>query len=132
VVEMGSRTGWLSDEVRAEHSHGVRELMLRCLHSDEDVLLPKIGSAGAAELFFIVALADRVGGRAIIKRIRKQIDGSDYVRHAGLTLSTSHRLIDATNSGASESMDEFVEKMTARIQNLIDDEITRRKVANDD
>ena len=129
VVEIGSRTGWLSDEVRAEHSQGVRDLLLRCLHSDEDVLLPKIGSAGAAELFFIVALADQIGGKAIIKRIRKQIDGSEYVRHAGLTLSTSYRLIDAINLSAAESVDEFVEKMAARIQELINDEIASREVA---
>jgi hypothetical protein len=126
VVKIGSRTGWLSDEVRAEHSHGVRDLLLRCLHSDEEVLLPKIGSAGAAELFFIVALADQIGGKAIIERIRKQIDGSEYVRHAGLTFSTSYRLVDAINLSAPESVDEFVEKLAARIQELIGDEIARR------
>jgi hypothetical protein len=71
---MGSETGWLSDEVRAKQSHTVRDLLQRCLYSDLDVLLPKVGFAGAVELFFIVAITDGIGGEAISKRIRKQLD----------------------------------------------------------
>jgi signal transduction histidine kinase len=90
VTEVGSRTGWLSDAVRAEQSHGVRDLLQRCLHSDQDVLLPKMGFAGAAELFFIVAITDGIGGEAITKRIREQFDGYELIHQAGLTVSTSY------------------------------------------
>ena len=89
VTEIGSRTGWLSDEVRAEHSRGIRHLLQGCLHSDLDVLLPKMGFAGAVELFFIVAITDEIGGEAISKRIREQAVDCEHIEQAGLTLSTS-------------------------------------------
>jgi hypothetical protein len=132
VAEIGSQNGWLSDEVRAEQSQGVRDLLLRCLHSDLDVLLPKIGSAGAAELFFIVAVTDRIGSDAIIRRIRRRMDRSEYVQQAGLTVSTSCQLLDALDTDAGESMDGCVAKMSGQIQELIDSELTSRKMANAD
>jgi signal transduction histidine kinase len=131
VTEMGSRTGWLSDEASAEHSHGVRDLLQRCLHSNLDVLLPKMGSAGAAELFFIVAATDGIGGEAITKRIREQLDGCDDLRQAGLTLSISYRSLEAINRSASESVEDFREKVAGQIQELMNEEISSRMVANE-
>jgi hypothetical protein len=51
VAELGSQTGWLSDQLRTEHSHVVRGLIQGCLHADLDLLLPRMGLAGATELF---------------------------------------------------------------------------------
>jgi signal transduction histidine kinase len=130
VAQISSQGGWPSDELRAEHSQGIRDLLLRCLHSDLDVLLPKIGSAGAAELFFIVAVTDRIGGEAIIKRIQRRVDRSEYVKQAGLTVSISYQLLDAIETDAAESTDDCVARMSAQIQQLIDLELTSRKVPN--
>jgi hypothetical protein len=58
IAELGTRTGWLSSEARAEYCERVRDLLEACLHSDRDVLLPKMGSAGASELFFMVVVAE--------------------------------------------------------------------------
>src|SRR6202047_1555830 len=82
VTELGSQTGWLSDEVRAKESHTVRDLLQRLLYSDLDVLLPKVGFAGAVELFFIVAITDGIGGAAISKRIRERLD--EHIQQSGL------------------------------------------------
>jgi signal transduction histidine kinase len=128
VTEIGSRTGWLSDEVRAEQSHGVRNILQRCLHSDLDVLLPKMGFAGAVELFFIVARTDRIGGEAISKRIREQLD--DHIQQIGLTISTSYRSLDAIKRNASESTEDFREKVATNIQELMNEEISSRMVEN--
>jgi signal transduction histidine kinase len=130
VTEIGSQTGWLSDEVRAEQSHGVRDLLQRCLHSDLDVLLPKMGSAGAVELFFIVAITDGIGGEAITKRIREQLDLCEHIQQAGLTLSTSYRSLEAIERNASESMEDFLEKAATKIQELMNQEISSRMVAH--
>ncbi len=94
AAELGSRTGWLSDQLRSEHSHAVRALIQNCLHSDLDLLLPRMGASGAAELFFIVVLTDAVGGEAIAKRIREQLSSSTYLQQAGLTLSTWYQPLD--------------------------------------
>jgi signal transduction histidine kinase len=128
VTEIGSQTGWLSDTVRAEHSHWVRNLLQRCLHSELDVLLPKMDFAGAAELFFIVAITDEIGGEAMTRRIREQWDGCENIRQAGLTFSTSYRLLGATKRNASESTEDYLEKLGSRIQKLMNEEISSRMV----
>jgi signal transduction histidine kinase len=128
VTEMGSQTGWLSDEVRAKQSHSVRDLLQRCLYSDLDVLLPKVGFAGAVELFFIVAITDGIGGAAISKRIREQLD--KHIQQGGLTLSTSYRSLEAIKRNASESMEDYREKVATNIQELIHEEISSRMVEN--
>ena len=131
VTEIGSKTGWLSDGVRAEQFHGIRELLQRCLHSDLDVLLPKMGSAGAVELFFIVAITDGIGGKAITKRIREQLDGWEHFKDAGLTFSTTYRSLEAIKQNASESLEPFLERIAANVQKLIDEEISLRMVENE-
>jgi signal transduction histidine kinase len=130
VTEIGSQTGWLSDQVRAEQSRGVRDLLQRCLHSDLDVLLPKMGSAGAVELFFIVAATDQIGGEAITKRIREQFDDFEQIQRAGLTLLTSYRALETIKRNKNESMKDFLEKAATQIQELMNEEISLRMVIN--
>jgi signal transduction histidine kinase len=128
VTEMGSQTGWLSDEARAKQSHTVRELLQRCLYSNLDVLLPKVGFAGAVELFFIVAITGGIGGAAISKRIRERLD--EHIQLAGLTLSTSYRSLETVKRNEHESMEEFQEKVATNIQRLMNKEISSRSMKN--
>jgi hypothetical protein len=128
VTELGSQSGWLSNDVRAEQSHGVREILQRCLHSHLDVLLPKMGVSEAAELFFIVAITDSIGGEAISKRIQEQLQ--EHVGRAGLTVSTSYRALPHTKRDANESTERYLEQVAAGIQDLINGEISSRMVVN--
>jgi signal transduction histidine kinase len=128
VTEIGSQTGWLSDEVRAEQSQGVRDILQRCMHSDLDILLPKMGLAGATELFFIVAITGEIGGEASAKRIQERMDDFEHLQKAGLTTSTSYRSLEAIKRNASESMKDFVGKVANRIQELMNEEISSRMV----
>jgi signal transduction histidine kinase len=130
VTEIGSQTGWLSEDVRAEQSQGVRDVLQRCMHSDLDILLPKMGLAGATELFFILAITDEIGGEAIAMRIQQRMDDYEHVQKAGLTTSTSFRSVEAIKRSASESMKDFVEKVATQIQGLMDEEISSRMVTN--
>jgi signal transduction histidine kinase len=131
VAEIGSQTGWLSEEVRAEQSHGVRNLLQRCIHSELDVLLPKMNFTGATELFFIVAITDGIGGEAITRRIREQLDGCKNIREAGLTFSISYRALDPIKRSTSESMENYLERVAAEVQKHMDEEISSRMVANE-
>jgi signal transduction histidine kinase len=130
VTEIGSQTGWLSNEVRAEQSRGVRDLLQQCLHSDLDVLLPKMSAAGAVELFFIVAMTDRIGGEAITKRIQEQFNDFEHVQRAGLTLLTSYRSLEAIKRNTNEPMKDFLEKAATQIQELMNEEMSLRMVTN--
>jgi hypothetical protein len=128
VTEIGSQSGWLSDEVRAEQSHGVGKILQRCLHSHLDVLLPKMGVAGAVELFFIVAITDSIGGEAISKRIQEQLQ--EHVEQARLTVSTSYRSLARTKRNSNESVEEYLGQLADGIQELIQIEISSRRVTN--
>jgi hypothetical protein len=130
VTEIASQTGWLSDEVRAGQSQGVRDILQGCVQSDLDIVLPKMGSAGATELFFILAVTDKIGGAAIAKRIRERLDACQPVQQAGLNATTSYRQIETIKRNGSESMRDFVEKVAAQIQELMNEEISSRMVVN--
>jgi signal transduction histidine kinase len=130
VSQIGSQTGWLSDEERAQHTQGVRDLLQRCLLSDLDVLLPKMGSAGSAELFFIVAMTDSIGAESLTKRIKQQFDASDPIQRAGLTLSTSYKSLATTERDAADSMAVSLERVATNIQKLVDEELSSRMVMN--
>jgi signal transduction histidine kinase len=130
ATEVGSQTGWLSDEMRRDQCREIRNLLRGCLHSDIDVLLPKTGFTGAVELFFIVAITDAIGGEAISKRIRKQLDGSEHIKQAGLIFSTSYRSIEVIKRNASESREEHLENVATSIQKFMNEQIASRMVAN--
>jgi hypothetical protein len=87
-----------------------------------------MGVSEAAELFFIVAITDSVGGEAISKRIREQLQ--EHVERAGLTVSTSHRSLARTKRGPNESTEEYLEHVAAGIQELIKEEISLRMIIN--
>jgi signal transduction histidine kinase len=129
IVELSSRTGWLSDEVRAEHSQGVRDLLSQCL-SDPCILLPKMGSAGAAELFFMVAVTDAIGAEAILERILERFNAREGTLPAGLSLSATYQLLEAIERNASESANHFLEKTSTGIQALMNQEMSSRMVGN--
>jgi hypothetical protein len=125
VAEIGSNTGWLSDELRAEQSHEVRDTLQRCLHCDQDVLLPRMGPTGAVELLFIVANTDEFGGEAIMKRIREKLYTSETIQQAGLTCSTSQRSLGMIPRRVPEALFEMV---TNKIQLFVNEEISLRMV----
>jgi signal transduction histidine kinase len=130
ITEIGSQTGWLSGEVRVAQCHPISALLQGCLHSDLDILLPRIGCAGAAELFFIVAITDEIGGKAISKRIREKLEHCQQIQEAGLTFSTSYRSLGASQQNQSESMEDFLKKLASNIQELMNEEISSRSVKN--
>jgi signal transduction histidine kinase len=130
VTEIGSQTGWLSNEMRSDQCRGIRELLLGILYSDLDVLLPKMDHGGPKELFFIAANTDETGGEAISKRIRKQLDSFDRLKQAGLTHSTSHRSFEKIKRHLTESKQQFLERVAIDIQELMNMEISARQVSN--
>jgi hypothetical protein len=92
--------------------------------------LPKMGPAGATELFFILAITGEIGGEAIAMRIQERMDSNEHLQKAGLTTSTSFRSVETIKRSASESVKGFVEKVATQIQELMDEEISSRMVEN--
>jgi signal transduction histidine kinase len=132
VTEIGSQTGWISERVRAEESHEVRQVLRKCLQFEVYILLPKMGVAGAAELFFVVAATDQIGAAELAQKIGEQLDLSDRIQHAGLIHSTSYRFLkaDAIHPSSSESTENYLGTMTVEVQELMNEEILRRTVSH--
>jgi hypothetical protein len=89
-----------------------------------------VGDSGSVELLFILAITDGIGGEAISKRVREQWERYQSIQKAGLTLSTSYRLLGAVKRQASEPMEGFVERVSTNVQGLLDEEISLRTVRN--
>jgi hypothetical protein len=131
VTELGSESGWLSSGAAAEPSDQVRDTLGRCMHSDLDVLLPKMGPAAGTEFFFIIAVTDEIGGEAITKRVREKLAGCDQNQQTGLTYSVSYRLLRSANRKANELMEDYVGRMAMKIQEMVDEVISPRVVKNE-
>ncbi len=130
VAQIEAPAGWLSDAARAEHSQGARELLRRCLHSEQDVLLPKMGSSGAAELFFVVVAADSAGCESLTKRVRQQFDERELEQKAGLVLSTSCHSVETPQRNMGGPKGASFEWVAAKFQTLVNEELSSRMMAN--
>jgi hypothetical protein len=128
VVEVASKTGWLSDAARAETSRGLRDLLGGCLERELEVLLPKMGSAGATELFFIVSGVRGVSGEATAKRIRGLFVPSKYMRHMGLQFGLSHQSVGTIAGSGIDAIGSRVHQLVAEIQGRVDEELSSRMV----
>jgi signal transduction histidine kinase len=128
TVEIHSPEGWLSKERREEWSRDTRGLLQRCILDDLDVLLPRMGSGGSAELFQVVTFADEQGVAVLTKRIHEQFQRMRHRRESGLVFSTSYRLAEATPPSAHAPSDYLAGEMAARIEELIKSENMARAV----
>jgi hypothetical protein len=99
------------------------------MHSDLDVLLPRIGPAAGTEFFFTVTVTDEIRGEAITRRVRERLAGCDLERE--LTYSVSYRLLRPANRNANELMEDFVERIDMSIQELVDDVISPKVSKNE-
>jgi signal transduction histidine kinase len=130
VTELGSETGWLSAEARVEHSCGIRKLLRSSLHSQHDVLLPKMGETGAAELFFVVAATNRAGGQTLARRIQRNFDESANTLKAGLVLKTSFETFKVSERQGALSAGTKSDELAATVHSMVSAELSSRAVAH--
>ena len=65
------------------------EILRRCVYLDKDLVLPPMGTSGAAETFFVVASTDLQGSGIMTTRIREQLErGADLKTKSTVTIST--------------------------------------------
>src|ERR1700722_2734078 len=119
AVEIGSRDGWLSPDMRKEMLHLARRILQQCLRPDTDVLLPNMDSVGVRELFFVVVYTQEHGAEVISTRIQRQFRQCQQLQPADLTLTVSHSFLAPISRVKNESMETFVEHVVAGIQDRI-------------
>jgi signal transduction histidine kinase len=128
ITEVGTHSGWLSGGTEVESSRQVRDLLDRCMHSDLDVLLPKMGPAAGTEFFFIVAVTDEIGGEAITKRVRKRLGKCDQFQEKGLTYSVFYNLLRPADRNADELMEDYLGRIALKIQEMVDEAISQKAI----
>jgi signal transduction histidine kinase len=128
TVGIGSKDGWLSQESREEWSRETRILIQSCLLPNLDVLLPKMNSGGAEEVFFVVVFADDTGAAVLAKRIHEQFGKFELLKQAGLTLSVAYTFLGPAATEPPASIQDTVGKMAARFREQIKSEIHTRSI----
>jgi signal transduction histidine kinase len=128
VTEVDSRSVCASNELRSELCRRIRELLQRGLRCEYDTLLPKIGSPTDVDLFFMVAVADEAGGHAILQRVREQLRRFRQMQGAELQFAVSHHLIEIPAAKLGQGL---IDKVSASIQSLVNNEITKRFILNE-
>ncbi len=121
-VEIGSQDGWISNDKREEWSREIRILIQQCLLPNLDVLLPKMCSGGAREVFFVVVFAHEKGAAVLATRIREQFEQLERLKHAGLTCSVSYKFLGPSSTGETSPSEDTVGSMATRIRALIKSE----------
>jgi signal transduction histidine kinase len=128
TIEIRPQEGWFSKETRDDWSRDTRGLLERCILPDLDVLLPKMSSGGPGELFFVVAFADEKGVAVLTRRIREQFQHLKQFKEAGMTFSTSYKLLEPVSTDATAPMENRAEKLATRIEDLIKSETIARAI----
>jgi NO-binding membrane sensor protein with MHYT domain len=129
LVEIDSKDGWLSPDVRIELSNVGRTLLQRCLLPDLDVVLPKMDSGKAQELFFAVACTNKHGAEVMSTRVREQFRRCERLQQAGLTFTVSYSFLPEILRTAHQPIGEFAEYVAAGVQENINTTIEARRVS---
>ena len=129
VVEMDSRDGSLSPDVRIEVSSVARALLQRCLLPDLDVVLPKMDSGNAQEFFFVVARANKQGAEIVSKRIREQFGRCEQLQQAGLAFMVSCSFLAPISRSPTEPIAEFAQHVASAVQEHINMMVEARSVS---
>jgi signal transduction histidine kinase len=94
------------------------DVVQHCVYLDKDMVLPPMGSSGAAESFFVVASTDLEHSGIMTTRMREQLDRvADLKAKCTVTISTVPVEIPAENRGAT--LDEQVQALADCVTQMI-------------
>jgi PAS domain S-box-containing protein len=92
----------------------IQEVLTRCIHAGQDVLLPSMGDKEPVESFFIVACTDPRGFAVIATRIVRELRNLDCVSQLKPVISSTTLLVTP-----GRSRGEHIGEVTALIERLI-------------
>jgi hypothetical protein len=108
----------------------VRNVVQSCLLPDLDVLLPTPQSDGA-ERFFVACFTDEKGVSSLANRLRKQFERVYRLKHPGLTLAVSHRMLAPLAVADGASVEQAVSYLSTHLEQSIDWQPSRRLSTNE-
>jgi len=94
------------------------EILRRCVYLDKDLVLPRMGTSGAAETFFVVASTDLQQAGIMTARIREQLERvPDLKTKCTLTISTSP--IELSPEKPGETVEQTVQTLASGVTQMI-------------
>jgi signal transduction histidine kinase len=103
------------------------EILRRCVYLDKDLVLPPMGTSGAAETFFVVASTDMQRSGNMTTRIRDQLARvSDLKTKCSLTITTVP--VELPAPGPDESLEQQVQTVAERVTQVILTSMERKQL----
>jgi signal transduction histidine kinase len=94
------------------------EIVRRCIYLDKDLLLPPMGTSGAAETFYVVASTDLQRSGIMTTRIREQLERvSDLKTKCRLTISSVPVQLPAADT--KQSLDQQIQSVASCVTQMI-------------
>ena len=94
------------------------ETLRRCVYLDKDLVLPPMGTSGAAETFFVVASTDLQRSGIMTTRIREQLERITDLK-TKCTLTISAVPVQLPSADSNESLDQQVQGMANCVAQMI-------------
>jgi PAS domain S-box-containing protein len=104
--------------VQAEILREIRQILERCIHAGQDVLLPATADEGPIVTFFIVACTDPKGSALIAGRILRDLRNFDKASKLNPTLSSKTMLVDR-----GRLPEEQIREVAARIESSVQEHL---------
>jgi hypothetical protein len=98
--------------------HQVLEIVRRCVYLDKDLVLPPMGSSGAAETFFVVASTDLQSSGIMTTRIREQLENLPDLK-TKCTVSILTLPVELPSADAGKTLEQQVEAVADCVSQMI-------------
>jgi PAS domain S-box-containing protein len=108
--------------IQAEILREIRQILARCIHAGQDVLLPATGDEGPIVTFFIVACTDSKGSALIASRILRDLQNFDKASQLNPLISSTTMLI-----ARGQAREEQICEITALIESLLQEHLLDKK-----
>lgn len=115
-----------SQEVPSAILSMVRILLQTCIRPDTDVLLPTQDASSLRRRFFVLACTQEHGAAVIRDRILRHFNRHDLLQPSDFIFTIAADVLPVVTRGANESMEGFVNHVSAEIQRHIN-EVTARE-----
>jgi len=104
--------------VQADILREIRQILERCIHAGQDVLLPATGDEGPIVTFFIVACADPKGSALIATRILRDLQNFDKASQLNPIISSMTMLV-----ARGQSREQQIREVTVQIESSVQEHL---------
>lgn len=102
------------------------EILRRCVYLDKDLVLPPMGTSGAAETFFVVASTDLQQSGIMTARIREQLERVPDLK-TKCTLTIMAAPVELPSDISSQALEQQVQTVAERLSGMITTSLERKQ-----